>query len=62
MQTMRIISWNISHQGNMGKKIALIKQLVSEAEISDRPCIVALQEVTGAAYSDIISENILGEC
>lgn len=41
MLTMRVISWNISHQGNMGKKIALIKQLLGEAETSERPCMVS---------------------
>ncbi len=61
VQNKGIISWNISYQGNVKKKLALIKQLTGEAEKSGNPFIVALQEVTEDAYKDIISENICRE-
>lgn len=58
MEKIRLINWNISCQGQSKQKIALIKQYINEAKKKDKPCIVALQEVTGDAYKDIISESI----
>ena len=58
MKKIRIINWNICCQGQAKQKIALIKKYINEAKESERPCIVALQEVTGDAYKDIISESI----
>ena len=59
MKKIRVINWNICCQGQVKKKIALTKKYINEAKEAEKPCIVALQEVTNGAYLDIISENIL---
>ncbi len=52
----RVINWNISYQGKIKGKLGLLKTVIEEVN-GEYPCIVALQEVTERAYSDIVGER-----
>ncbi len=52
---LRGISWNISYHGNTKGKIELLKAVIGEVN-GEYPCVIALQEVTEKAYSDIVRE------
>ncbi len=54
---LRVISWNISYHGKTKRKIELLKAITTEVT-NKYPCVVALQEVTERAYSDIKSVDL----
>jgi endonuclease/exonuclease/phosphatase family metal-dependent hydrolase len=53
----RVIDWNLSYHGKTKEKIELLKAVIEEVN-GEYPCVVALQEVTERAYSDILEEGL----
>ena len=60
MRTIRTITWNLSHTGDIGPKIALLKEAISEAG-DDTGVIVCLQEVTSQYYRELLNCGLFSE-
>jgi hypothetical protein len=60
MRTIRTITWNLSHTGDIGPKIALLREAIREAG-DDSGVIVCLQEVTSHYYRELLSCGLFSE-
>lgn len=55
--SLRVINWNISYIGDIKAKIDCLKSLITEV-LGDHPCIIALEEVTEKAYTELLKEDL----
>ena len=60
MRTIRTITWNLSHTGDIGPKIALLREAIREAG-DDTGVIVCLQEVTSDYYHELLGCGLFSE-